>query len=453
VAALTVDQRVEIQGDVLVDGQLWVISRFPVTIGDEVGFDYLTSAGVDPTGGELLLIDDGAIARAISMQGAPPTWIVSDGQVVFAGRLGDGGYPSSAVVRVDLATGATSKKYLPASYAWRDPGSAGRSGELWDVVDPDGNQLLLDASLAAINPSNESAGDDAIADLAHAFERAETFDWSIVPAMAMQRGPCTDISGYAGGLLYDFGRRCVAQLHNPSAPNSTVAVGGSRFAGRLVGAGSMDSSGATYAAIVQAASPGTNETEVLVFVDLNDPKLALDTGISGRDEGSEVAAVSFFEGGFVTTRRVDQAIVVQAYDSSFVPLDGFVSPTNRDLGYPPNPFVDFALASPDGKRLVFIERNWPVSGAGDPGRQTAVIVTDLATGTRISEFDFELETDEFVRWVDYDGRWVLVSLERSSTEGEPAAQPFSFLIDTKTSTRYPLGIDDTQQTFERQPAG
>jgi len=55
--------------------------------------------------GEILLVDDGrSIVRAFPMPGAPPSWIHLSDSHLYAGHIGDGGLPSSTLVRIDRAT-------------------------------------------------------------------------------------------------------------------------------------------------------------------------------------------------------------------------------------------------------------------------------------------------------------------------------------------------------------
>jgi len=67
--------------------------------------------------GEVLLVDDaGEIARAYPMPGAVPSWLhVTDG-FVYAGRVGDGALPDSALVRIDRASLEATVVVIPASF-------------------------------------------------------------------------------------------------------------------------------------------------------------------------------------------------------------------------------------------------------------------------------------------------------------------------------------------------
>lgn len=65
--------------------------------------------------GEILLVDtEGKIVRAYPMPAAVPSWVHVTDNFVYAGRVGDGGLPDSALVRIDLSTLAATVVLVPA---------------------------------------------------------------------------------------------------------------------------------------------------------------------------------------------------------------------------------------------------------------------------------------------------------------------------------------------------
>ena len=446
VADLTFRQRVEVLGEVEAGGDHWVISRIPAETIDDMGYAHFVDAGVDTDGGELLQLDGDRIERAVPMPSSRPTWIVADGSLVFAGRQGDGGQPSSSIVRVDASTGDATRLWLPASYANR----GWDGGDDWQLIGPDSRAEIWPALTSAI----EAQGADdpatiaaAVQALDAAVDQAETYDPALLPRLALTDTQC-GIAVYSG-LLFDYGTVCVAQQPDDTGTNPIVLVGTTPLAGNLVGAGRLASDGPILAAIVEPAGEGS-VNDPLVFVDIMNPDIRIETGVTGRDEGSELQQVSFFEDGFIGTWAVDLTTRVVAFDAQGQPVSGFVSPTDRDLGYPPDPAVTLAMVTTDGQRLAFIEREWPRDGSGWPGTSARLVVTDTATGAELTSHSFELATIDFVRGLDFTGRWALVSVIRYGEADPQTPPPVSFMIDTETGTAYPLGVDSLGiMTFDR----
>lgn len=418
VAGLTFGQRVDIQGEVKAGEQRWVISRIPAETLDDIGYGFFVDAGIDPSSGELLHLDGDHIQRAVSMPSAPPTWILADGNLVFAGRQGDGAYPSSSIVRVDITTGDATRLWFPNSYANR-----GWDGDdVWQFVAPTSKAKIWPALTAAIQAQGDtdpSVVAVAVENLDVAVDQVETYDPTSIPRPAGGDLQC-GIAAYSG-LLFDFGQLCVAQQPDDTGTNPTVMVGNARLAGRLVGAGRLEPAGPLLAAIVVPADAGS-ASDPLVFVEIENPDTWIETGIAGRDEGSEIQLVSFFNGGFVGTWAVNQSSRVAAFDSQAQPIADFASPTDRELGYPPDPAVSFAAITADGQRLAFIERNWPQDGSGVPGTSAHLVLADPITGNELSRAAFELPTTDYVNGVDFDGRWALISVIRHG-EAEPETPP------------------------------
>lgn len=150
VAVLPFVERVDALVEVGAPEGVWTLSRIP-----QEGIDAAATGGVigDPDGeypadlifaseyGEILLIDEpGHIARAYPMPGAVPSWIVITEQAVFAGRIGDGGLPDSALVRIDRETFAAEILLIPAPF---DGGTQWPAG--WAVATPDQARIYEDS--------------------------------------------------------------------------------------------------------------------------------------------------------------------------------------------------------------------------------------------------------------------------------------------------------------------
>ena len=117
VAELSFGQRVKALAEVSVPGGTWVPSKLSdevvrasvadgqgCALGDVSGqqlVDFICTGEY----GELLFLDTaGNIGFAVPMPGQKPSWVHVSEQIVYAGHVGDGGLPSSGVVRVDTST-------------------------------------------------------------------------------------------------------------------------------------------------------------------------------------------------------------------------------------------------------------------------------------------------------------------------------------------------------------
>jgi hypothetical protein len=89
--------------------------------------------------GEVLLVDGaGHIVRAYPMPDAVPTWIAVVPGVVYAGRIGDGAWPDSAVVRIDRRTLEAQMLAIQSS---AEPGLVRRWPDTWNVATAEQAQL------------------------------------------------------------------------------------------------------------------------------------------------------------------------------------------------------------------------------------------------------------------------------------------------------------------------
>jgi hypothetical protein len=104
VARLSFDERVDSLATVNAGGHQWVLSEFPTDTRTRLVNEGLAGPALDPLGGEVLLVEDGVIVRAFSMNEFPPSFLETDGALVYAGRVGDGGYPDSALMAINPRT-------------------------------------------------------------------------------------------------------------------------------------------------------------------------------------------------------------------------------------------------------------------------------------------------------------------------------------------------------------
>ncbi len=145
IMALPFGERVAEVGRVEVDGQTWVLSELPPPTVQRFIEEGVAGPDLDPLGGELLLLEGSVIVQAISMNAFPPSFVESDGRWVFAGRHGDGGYPDSAIVRVDVETGQVERIVFPFG---TDPDPD--PGPDWSIGSPEQFELFTAGSYGSI---------------------------------------------------------------------------------------------------------------------------------------------------------------------------------------------------------------------------------------------------------------------------------------------------------------
>lgn len=156
IAQLSFEDRVDSQASVNAGGRRWVLSELPTDTRNQLIDDGSAGADFDPFGGEVLILADDEIVRAFPMNEFPPTFLDTDGTLVYAGRIGDGGYPDSALMAINALTLEADKIVM------RSAGSDSPSfyGEKWEegtdqqlVALKDGNYLValraLTGSLAS----------------------------------------------------------------------------------------------------------------------------------------------------------------------------------------------------------------------------------------------------------------------------------------------------------------
>lgn len=143
-SALPAENRVTIVDSVEVDDSTWIASSYPAATRSALVAMRYPERGVDPAGGEVVVLIDDDVRQTITTNGFPLTFITADENYVYAGRQGDGGYPHSALVRIDQDRFGADRIVFPnviegetppdASY-WRDLGWTLGSTEQRDLFD------------------------------------------------------------------------------------------------------------------------------------------------------------------------------------------------------------------------------------------------------------------------------------------------------------------------------
>ncbi len=104
IARLSYSERVDPVASVNAGGHRWILSELPTDTRNRFVDEGLAGPELDPFGGEILLVESETIVRAFPMNEFPPTFLETDGVMVFGGRDGDGGYPDSALVAINSLT-------------------------------------------------------------------------------------------------------------------------------------------------------------------------------------------------------------------------------------------------------------------------------------------------------------------------------------------------------------
>jgi len=433
IAELNFDSRVEVRGEVSVGGKRWVLSALSgSTRSTLIDFWEGNPPPFDLAYGELLQIDDETIVRAVPMYGLPASWIASRDGVIYAGRIGDGGAPDSSLVRVDSATGDADFYVLPISYTARV--TSYYQGSNWQIVSESAKAPIFQAISAMLDgdPAGYAAVESARRDLV-------PVDPSQFPTLGGGSAACG-----VGTATYfvDYGTQCAVERGNRCETcDSTVEIGEVFVRGTLLGGGAMQSEGPNYAAIAGVSDEG--EAAALVLVDVNNPTELVDTGLLAAGGDGDIVSVSFFDGGLATTSFINPASVsgagsgrVRTYDTNFQPTKTI------NLQFPAADVIARAAVAPDGTSVAVARYVDPQADAGS-GMLT-ISVIDTATGQEQFSVQIDESPKQFVRWLDFDGRWVLVSLLADAPWRSP------LLIDTSNDEVYPLGINPLQtQTLQR----
>jgi len=147
IAALSFTERVEEVARVDVAGDVWVLSKLPPATAQRFREDGLAGPDLDPSGGEVLLLDGERIVHSVSMNAFPPSFIEATDSMIYAGRYGDGGYPDSALVAIDLSSGRVNRLVFPFGDA-PDP----EPGPQWQVGTDDQRERFVSRQFGGIFP-------------------------------------------------------------------------------------------------------------------------------------------------------------------------------------------------------------------------------------------------------------------------------------------------------------
>jgi hypothetical protein len=164
VAALGRSDRIDLHASVDAPEGTWALSQlteaFLQSVPDGCVGDVDGVEGTDficgSEYGEILLLNDGGeILRAYPMPRTPPSWIYLSPDAIYAGHVGDGGLPSSTLVRIDRQTLVSEVVVFP------HPDSSGTWPPTWHVATDDEAAGL--AELVRIGP--DEPGTAAISDI------------------------------------------------------------------------------------------------------------------------------------------------------------------------------------------------------------------------------------------------------------------------------------------------
>lgn len=106
---------------VLVAGYFWTSETVVEVSANEGTWRLVESRWVETDGAVFLVGGLNRVVESYPMPGGPPNWIVVGDDYVYAGRVGDGAWPDSGLVRIDRDTLDATVVALPA---WIDsPGT------------------------------------------------------------------------------------------------------------------------------------------------------------------------------------------------------------------------------------------------------------------------------------------------------------------------------------------
>lgn len=168
-AELPLSERSDIVGLVEVQGQQWVATKFPAEIRNRLMEESFSSGRpFDPSSSELLLVEAGQVMKALLFPHMPLTGILGDDTHVIVYRSGDGGYPDSGFVRLNIESGEIERWLVPAPPI----GSAGvdwnSASELW----PDWQLPTEETALRFGDALAIAESDGRLGALTDAFDRA-----------------------------------------------------------------------------------------------------------------------------------------------------------------------------------------------------------------------------------------------------------------------------------------
>jgi hypothetical protein len=120
VAALSLADRLHREVAITTPEGRWLVSELPNGIRDQStkngcrlgnGTDAICTLEY----GEILLVNKDGVRRAYPFPEIPPRWIHAHGDYIYAGAIGDGGLPSSSLVRINRKTLASQVIVFPVA--------------------------------------------------------------------------------------------------------------------------------------------------------------------------------------------------------------------------------------------------------------------------------------------------------------------------------------------------
>jgi hypothetical protein len=140
IARLSFSERVDSIASVNAGGKRWILSELPTASRNQMVDDGLAGADLDPFGGEILLVAEDVIVQAFPLNQFPPTFLETDGVMVFGGRDGDGGYPDSALIGINSLTLDSARVVMVSDLEGASP----VYGSEWSQGSPDQLRQLQD---------------------------------------------------------------------------------------------------------------------------------------------------------------------------------------------------------------------------------------------------------------------------------------------------------------------
>lgn len=387
VAELSIAERMDIQDEVEVAGQRWVLSRFPQ--GTRFTGEDGTTLPIDPLSGELLNLVDGRIARAVPMVGFPPSFLMVHENFVLFGRYGDGGYPDSALYRVDTETGEVTSMIFPWSYG-RHATSARPRLDGWTDRQI-GTAAAADAfySAAAVSGFDPAAAAQAMSAI---LDAPDTVAWQDLPLLVTWCGVEWDESWPTYRVHLVDGVCVTVQRNADDAVQSHV--GDHLIDGAVLG---------------------------------------LVPGADGQVLGVVAASLNFAEEEVGVTPLQLLTVTPGSPDIELRDL------TSSD-------FIDVPGDSPIALVTPLLGHARPDFGISGEARvrliDGAVLYTPTYDAVAIEFAVPAVESQEF-GIVDFDGRWIVLSDERY---GQSVG---GWLIDVTTGNQYPLGFEEIGSTIRR----
>lgn len=188
-----------------------------------------------------------------------------------------------------------------------------------------------------------------------------------------------------------------------------------------------------YATLDEQAETETRGS--LFLFDLNDAGSSKITDAFGPEFFMERA--SFGGGAIVTSAACDLTECFSFYRPDGTEVEDRPNPTD-DLEYNAPPFMAQAVLGPDGRALAYLEGP-DIDGAGDPEKRIGeweLVVGDQMDGAERLRL-VVAPTDVEIVWLDFDGRWAVMSVESGAGDARPV-----LVVDTEADDPRPRELTD-----------